>query len=150
MYLLMFTLVPPIVLLTDYRGYETFQGVVALARVEEISLVWLAVFVPRWWGRIGVYDVFAYGLQLPFLLAIAIRSFAASGFSDSKGAHPHDPVSLLYTAFSNMTTLGSQFSPVTSGAQFLAMLSALEGLLLFGAVLTTVISLGAGIGKLRE
>jgi hypothetical protein len=128
-----------VVLATDYRGTPLLVGVLALIRLEEIAVFLFGMLVRLWWAKANVYRVLVYAFQMPFILGIAMRSFATCGFVNSQGACPNGSVGFLYVAFTNMTTLGNQYVPTGRPAQLLTMLAALLGLLLFGGVLSSAI-----------
>jgi hypothetical protein len=139
-YHVMFVAGAVVVLAFEHGRIPGALGILSLLRLHELLVVWVAILVGSGWARFTVWALLAYAAQIPLFLAIAMQSLTPSGYQINGNEYPHGAMTFVFIAFTNMTTLGNQFQAASTGAQLLTMLAAFHGLLLFGAVLTSVVS----------
>jgi len=134
-----------VVVIARYAIDSPLIGVVAAIRLEEMAVIFLSLLAGQTWTRPGsmfsIYRVLFDAVQIPVLLATMAMAFASDGFS---GLHPSTApgMSYVYVMLTNMATLGNNYPPVGPWAQMLAALAPLLGLLLFGAVISSVLARG--------
>jgi hypothetical protein len=123
-------------------GFRTTVEVLAVAlgclRWAEILVAVAELLVGR--GRPAAEATVAvlvvYVPQVVLLFAVAAEVLAPSGFRlGVHGPPPHGVLAFLYVSWTNLTTLGNDFSPVTGAARSIVMVEGATGVLLLGVFL---------------
>ena len=130
-------------LVGDGSGFDAAAVVIAVVRGVELVGFALALLRVGSGGEFFVPEIETipvYFVQMPLILAIASRVIAPHGFADSNGIPTGSPIDYLYLSWTNMTTLGSQYSPTTDPAKVLVIVSGASGILVIGVFLAYAIS----------
>lgn len=126
-------------------AWKWFFAALALIRLLEIFTTGLGTIL-RQEQQVrarNLITIVLYAVQLTFIFAILMHSFAAADFGPdvSGGPSASQPFDYLYISWSSIATLGSTYQPETDLARILEVLAATSSLFLFGVL----IAFGIGV-----
>jgi uncharacterized membrane protein len=117
-------------------GAHTLFWILAALRLLEIAIYSLGLVLgekePT--AASSLLIVAIYALQTALIFGIFEENWASQAFVSAPHVYAHRPFDYLYVSWSNMTTIGSEYTPKSTPAQLLRLGAVTSGVLLLGVV----------------